>query len=230
MKTSSLPALITPGTPIVFPPDEAALSEPNGLIAIGGDLEPERLLTAYRRGIFPWYEADQPILWWTPEPRCVLFPAELHISRSLRRQLRQDSIEISKNQAFGDVVRACAEPREPGGGTWITTEMLCAYEELHRLGHAHSIEIWRNKRLIGGLYGVAIGAAFFGESMFCRESNTSKIALVALCEQLASADAALIDCQVVSPHLLSLGAQTISRSKFRGLLDAALEAPNPLRS
>lgn len=230
MTSRPLPAFITPGTAIDFPPDDAAMSEPNGLIAVGGDLEPARLMAAYRRGIFPWYEVGQPIMWWTPSPRCVLFPGALHVSRSLRKVLRRGAFRVSFDRAFERVIRACAEPREQDGCTWITAEMMQAYENLHQLGHAHSLEVWRDERLVGGLYGVAIGAAFFGESMFSRESNASKIALLTLCSTLAPAETALIDCQIVSAHLLELGAQTITRTRFHRCLEAAAETPSPFQS
>jgi leucyl/phenylalanyl-tRNA--protein transferase len=230
MKSPVFPAFIPPGSAPGFPPDASALHEPNGLIAIGGDLATERLLAAYRRGIFPWYEEGQPILWWTPDPRCVLRPAELHISRSLRRSLRRKAIEVTRDQAFGRVIRACAEPREPGGGTWITEEMMHAYNALHAGGHAHSFEVWRDGDLIGGLYGVAIGAAFFGESMFSREPDASKTALVALCEKFSKYEATLVDCQVVSNHLLRLGAEIVPRARFRVRLAEAIAAPAPFKS
>ncbi|MGH8273717.1 MAG: leucyl/phenylalanyl-tRNA--protein transferase [Gammaproteobacteria bacterium] len=227
MRGNARPALIGSGAPAdSFPPDEAALTDPNGLIAVGGDLAPERLLSAYRRGIFPWYEAGQPILWWTPDPRCVLDPCGLHTSRSLRRRLRREDFEVSFDTDFSGVIRSCAEPREPGGGTWITPEMIRAYETLHKRGSAHSIEVRRDGRLAGGLYGVTIGAAFFGESMFSREADASKVALASLCKRLAPSADALIDCQVVSTHLLGLGAKTISRTEFRRRLNAALRFAN----
>lgn len=226
MKAPVYPAFIPAGGPLDFPPDETALPDPNGLIAIGGDLRTERLLAAYRRGIFPWYESGQPILWWTPDPRCVLFPGELHISRSLKRCLRRKDVEITTDRAFGQVIRACAEPREPGGGTWVTTDMIQAYESLHERGHAHSFEVWRSKRLIGGLYGVAIGAMFFGESMFSRESDASKMVLVALCRKLVRHDAGLVDCQVVSRHLLTLGARPLPRAEFLRCMAGAIAEPD----
>lgn len=228
MRVNAQPALIGPGAPTdSFPPDAAALAEPNGLIAVGGDLAPERLLAAYHRGIFPWYEADQPILWWTPDPRCVLDPRDFHISRSLRRKLRRKEFEIRFDTDFAAVIHGCAAPREPDGDTWITPEMIRAYEHLHKHGDAHSIEVHRDGRLIGGLYGVAIGAAFFGESMFSRETDASKAALAALCKRLASTPAALIDCQVASAHLLGLGARTVPRVEFRRRLDVAIAALGP---
>ncbi len=227
LRTETGPVFLRPGAPAEFPPDASALATPNGLIAIGGDLAPERLIAAYRRGIFPWYEAGQPILWWTPEPRCVLEPREFHVSRSLRRTMNRGEFEIDFDTAFSDIIRACAEPREPGGGTWITREMIDAYEALHSQGTAHSIEVRREGKLIGGLYGVAIGAAFFGESMFSRLPDASKVALAALRARLAPIPTALVDCQVVSTHLLSLGARTIPRVEFRRRLAAALAAPNP---
>lgn len=221
------PAVLEPGTPSEFPADEAALEEPNGLIAIGGDLSPERLMAAYRRGIFPWYESGQPILWWTPEPRMILRPARLHISRSLRKSIRRRDYSLGFDTDFPGVIHACAGPRRGSGGTWVTRGMIDAYQRLHRLGIAHSVEVWREDRLVGGLYGLAMGAVFFGESMFSRETDASKIALQALCESALAQDGALIDCQVPSPHLFRLGAEPISRSEFTAALHAALDAPSP---
>lgn len=221
------PALIAPGAPDdAFPPDEEALEEPNGLLAIGGDLSPARLLAAYRRGIFPWYEEGQPILWWTPDPRLVLMPQELRISRSLRRSLRRSGFEITIDTAFGKVIRACAAPRASAGGTWITPAMIRAYERLAARGMAHSVEVRRDGRFVGGLYGVAIGAAFFGESMFSLERDASKVALVELCRRLSPLSAGLVDCQVASPHLVGLGAKLISRGEFLNRLDAAVQGQN----
>ena len=197
-----------------FPSIELALDEPNGLLAAGGDLSIERLLQAYRHGIFPWYESDQPILWWSPDPRMVLLPEDLKISKSLRKLLRQHPYTLSMDQDFAGVVRGCAEARRDALGTWITDEMQAAYCALHDAGFAHSVEVWSQQELVGGLYGVALGQVFFGESMFSREANTSKLALVALAKQLQRWKYQLIDCQVSSDHLLSLGATEISREQF----------------
>lgn len=201
-----------------FPPPEYALDDPNGLLAAGGDLSPGRLLAAYRLGIFPWYEEGQPILWWSPHPRTVLFPAEIHVSRSLRKVLRRRVFSVTADRCFGKVIDACAEPRPGAQGTWITAAMRAAYCRLHEMGHAHSIEVWQQGRLVGGLYGVALGRVFFGESMFSRVSNASKVALVYLCRQLQSWGFELIDCQVETEHLLSMGARSISRAEFQQLL------------
>lgn len=203
-----------------FPPVGAALKEPNGLLAAGGDLSPQRLLAAYRRGIFPWYGMGEPILWWSPDPRMVLFPSELKISRSLAKTLRNGSFEVRLDTAFARVMRACAEPRPAQDGTWITPEMQAAYLGLHELGHAHSVESWQEGRLSGGLYGVAIGRVFYGESMFARATDASKVALAHLCRYLERKGFAVIDCQMVTSHLASLGARTVPRSEFvRGLAE-----------
>jgi len=201
-----------------FPPVERALKEPNGLLAAGGDLAPERLLAAYKQGIFPWYEDGQPILWWSPDPRAVLRPADLKISRSLRRSVTRRGFELRVDTAFARVVAACAEPRRYGGGTWITAEMAEAYERLHELGWAHSFETWAGGELVGGLYGVAIGRAFFGESMFTRVTDASKVALVNAVAFLSGRGVELIDCQVASAHLKSLGAVDIPREEFLALI------------
>ncbi len=201
-----------------FPPVEQALTEPNGLLAAGGDLSPVRLLAAYQQGIFPWYQDGQPILWWSPDPRAVLRPAALKISRSLRRSVTKRGFELRVDTAFARVVAACAEPRRYGGGTWITAEMAEAYERLHELGWAHSFETWAEGRLVGGLYGVAIGRAFFGESMFTRATDASKVALVNAVDFLRGRGFDLIDCQVASAHVKSLGAVEIPRSEFVALL------------
>ncbi|MGQ9424546.1 leucyl/phenylalanyl-tRNA--protein transferase [Gilvimarinus sp. F26214L] len=210
-----------------FPPPEQALPEPNGLLAAGGDLSPARLLEAYRQGIFPWYEEGQPILWWTPEPRTILRPGAVHISRSLRKVLRRREFTVTADECFAQVIAACAEPRDGVSGTWITPEMNQAYKDLHRLGHAHSIEVWRNGELVGGLYGVSIGQAFFGESMFSRCSNASKIALVHLAHQLEQWNFGVIDCQIESEHLLSMGAENVPRTVFQGLLRNYTGADSP---
>lgn len=203
---------------VEFPPPEQALEDPNGLLAAGGDLSPPRLLAAYRQGIFPWYEEGQPILWWSPEPRTILLPGQIHISRSLRKVLRRREFTVTADRCFEQVILACAGPRRDNFGTWITDEMAAAYCTLHQLGYAHSIEAWQDGVLMGGIYGVAIGRAFFGESMFSRASNASKVALVHLSGQLAEWDYGLIDCQVETAHLRSMGAKSVSRSVFQTLL------------
>jgi leucyl/phenylalanyl-tRNA--protein transferase len=185
---------------------------------VGGDLSPRRLLAAYRHGVFPWYEAGQPILWWSPDPRLVLFPEELRVSRSLAKVLRRENYQFSFDRAFPAVIDACAAPRDDQRGTWITPAVRAAYIELHRLGHAHSAEIRIDGRLVGGLYGVAIGQVFFGESMFHRVSNASKLAFVLLVNCLREWNYALIDCQVYTGHLQSLGAREIARGEFARLL------------
>jgi leucyl/phenylalanyl-tRNA--protein transferase len=202
------------GTGLSFPPVESALAEPNGLLAVGGDLAPRRLLEAYRHGIFPWYSEGDPILWWSPDPRMVLVPAELRITRSLAKTLRNKAYEVRFDTAFDDVMRGCAAPREDQRGTWITAEMRAAYGRLHELGYAHSVETWVEGRLAGGLYGVAIGRVFFGESMFTRVRDASKIAFVHLVRRLEREDYRLIDCQMHTEHLASLGAREIARREF----------------
>ena len=208
-----------------FPPVERALDEPDGLLAAGGDLAPERLLAAYRRGIFPWYSDGQPILWWSPGLRTVFDTARPHIPRRLARWLRNCDWRISADTAFGDVMRACAAPREDALGTWITDEMRVAYENLHRLGHAHSIEIRDGERLVGGLYGVAVGRMFFGESMFSTADNASKIALLALCHTLHEWKFPLLDAQVASAHLFSLGAYETPRPAFCARIAELVDSP-----
>ena len=200
---------------IAVPPVDTALTDPNGLLAVGGALTPEWLLTAYSQGIFPWYEDDQPILWWSPDPRLVLRPEQLHISRSLRKLLRKHSLRATLDSEFEAVVSACAEPRRESAGTWITDAMREAYCRFHAAGYAHSVEVWDGDELAGGLYGVAIGHIFFGESMFSRQPDASKVAIVYLCRQLQRWGFRLIDCQVSSPHLLTLGAREISRAEFQ---------------
>jgi leucyl/phenylalanyl-tRNA--protein transferase len=197
-----------------FPPVHRALREPNGLLAAGGELSVERLLEAYRNGIFPWYSDGQPILWWSPEPRMVLPPAEIVVSRSLRKRLRSRHYEVRTDTSFEAVVNACAAPRADQAGTWITAEMAEAYTALHRAGYAHSVEAWADGHLVGGLYGVSIGRMFFGESMFARATDASKIALVHLARQLERWAFGLIDCQMSTPHLASLGAREIARRDF----------------
>jgi leucyl/phenylalanyl-tRNA---protein transferase len=201
-----------------FPPAEQALDEPSGLLAAGGDLSPERVIAAYERGIFPWYSPGQPVLWWSPDPRAVLFPEEFHCTRSLSKTLRNGGFAATLDQDFAGVIDGCAAPRPASPGTWITSEMRAAYLKLHRLGCAHSIETWRGSTLAGGLYGVRLGGVFFGESMFSRERDASKVALahlVAVCRRNALA---VIDCQLPSRHLASLGARTIPRAQFQALL------------
>ena len=197
-----------------FPPAESALREPDGLLAAGGDLSAERLLYAYQHGIFPWYEAGQPVLWWSPDPRCVLESAALHRSRSLRRTLRRQPWTASANQAFAAVVEGCAEVRDNRRSTWITPAMVAAYCELHDAGYARSVEVWDGERLVGGIYGVCIGRMFFGESMFSRAPDGSKVALLALCREMQRNAMPLLDCQVRSAHLATLGATLITRRDF----------------
>jgi leucyl/phenylalanyl-tRNA---protein transferase len=206
-----------------FPPPSEALTEPNGLLAAGGDLEPERLLAAYRRGIFPWYADGQPILWWSPDPRSVLRPDDVHVSRSLRRSIIKGGFELRIDTAFAQVIAGCAAPRHYGGSTWITADMAAAYARLHRLGWAHSFETWRDGELVGGLYGVAIGRVFFGESMFSRATDASKVAFVNLGSQLRARSFELIDCQVASAHVTSLGASSVPRAEFIARLDEYCE-------
>ncbi|APX93942.1 leucyl/phenylalanyl-tRNA--protein transferase [Halomonas sp. 1513] len=213
-----------PPTPIRFPPTNTALDDPDGLLAAGGALTPAWLLAAYRRGIFPWYSDDQPILWWSPDPRMVLFPADLKVRRSLAKRLRNGGFSTSIDRAFASVIAACAECRAAHEGTWITSEMRDAYLALHRLGHAHSVEVWRDDALVGGLYGVAIGRMFFGESMFSRERDASKVALVTLARHLEAHGGGLIDCQMHTAHLASLGARDIARDAFLDYLEQYAQA------
>lgn len=202
-----------------FPDVSLALEEPNGLLAMGGDLNPARLIAAYRHGIFPWYSEDQPILWWSPNPRAVLFPKSIHISRSLRKSIRRGIYRLTLDSAFRHVIEACAQPRRDGAGTWITHDIINAYCALHDMGLAHSVEAWRGDELVGGLYGVAIGRMFFGESMFSRADNASKVAIIGLAQQLDAWGYAVIDCQVASAHVTSLGAIDIDRTEFVALLN-----------
>ncbi|MET0657400.1 MAG: leucyl/phenylalanyl-tRNA--protein transferase [Steroidobacteraceae bacterium] len=208
-----------------FPPVERALKEPSGLLAAGGDLSPTRLLAAYRRGIFPWYSAGQPILWWSPDPRAVLYPQGLKISRSLAKNLRNRGYETRIDTAFDTVIRACGSIRLRPGGTWLSPEMTAAYQRLHELGYAHSIETWLDGRLAGGLYGVSLGRMFFGESMFSTERDASKVALKRLCDECMLRDVALIDCQMETPHLMSLGASLMTRAQFSRQVAALTGAP-----
>jgi leucyl/phenylalanyl-tRNA--protein transferase len=209
---------------LIFPPPR--LARPDGLLAIGGDLRPERLLLAYRMGIFPWFTAGEPILWWSPDPRLVLYPGELRLSRSLRRSLKRGSYRVTADRAFERVIRECAVVRlEKGEPTWILEEMAAAYCRLHQDGYGHSIEVWQKRRLVGGLYGVALGGCFFGESMFSRARDASKVALVALVGFLIDHGFAMIDCQVTTAHLISLGAREVPRDRFLSALQRALRAP-----
>jgi len=210
-----------------FPPVERALRNPNGLLAAGGDLSSARLLAAYRRGIFPWYSGDEPILWWSPDPRMVLYVAELKVSRSLAKSVRNKGYEVRVDTAFGAVLDGCAGPRADGAGTWLGEEMRAAYARLHRDGHAHSFETWRDGELVGGLYGVAVGRMFFGESMFSRAADASKVALVALARELERRGCPLIDCQVRTPLLAGLGAREIPRRSFLRELGALVHYDAP---
>lgn len=208
-----------------FPPAHLAMRDPNGLLAIGGDLSPTRLVRAYRQGIFPWYNPDEPVLWWCPDPRTVLDPSDFHVSHSFRKSIQRRNYALSFDRAFNTVLEACGGERVRGHGTWLGDDMRHAYVELFGRGHAHSVEIWRDGRLIGGLYGVTFGRVFFGESMFSRASDASKLALYWLCQQLQRWNFAMIDCQVSSPHLLSLGAREIARESFLKQIAAAIEMP-----
>lgn len=211
-----------------FPPLDQALDEPEGLLAAGGDLSPTRLMAAYRRGIFPWYSAGQPVLWWAPDPREVLAPADFKCSRSLAKSLRNRGFEVSHDRAFGEIVTACAARRENSTGTWITPEMHAAYSDLHARGHAHSVEVRLGEQLVGGLYGVLLGGIFFGESMFSRERDASKVALAWLVERAKATGLQLIDCQLPTPHLRSLGSKPMPRNEFGALvgrLTALADAP-----
>jgi leucyl/phenylalanyl-tRNA--protein transferase len=208
-----------------FPDTAQAELEPDGLLAVGGDLSTDRLLNAYRRGIFPWYSAGQPILWWAPATRLVLYPEELHVARSLRKTLRRGRFDVSMDRAFEAVISACAAPRDGDPGTWLTPEMIRAYARLHQLGYAHSVETWLDGDLVGGLYGIALGRVFFGESMFSLVPNASKVALVALAERLGQAGYRLIDCQVYTEHLERMGARSIGRAGFEAELQAHVTRP-----
>lgn len=212
-----------------FPPVEFALRDPDGLLAFGGSLGSRRLLNAYRQGIFPWYSEGQPIMWWSPDPRTVVFPEQLRVTRSLRKTMRNAGYRVTLNLAFEQVIEACAAPRGDTAGTWITAAMQSAYKRLHREGHAHSIETWYEGELVGGLYGVAMGSVFFGESMFSRRRDASKVAFATFGQQLQRWGFALIDCQVYSSHLDSLGAIQLPRQEFTGLLDTWCEVKPDMR-
>ena len=219
-----IPFLRPGDPPDAFPPLEQALHDPDGLLCAGGDLSAARLVEAYRRGIFPWFSEGQPILWWSPDPRAVLFPGEFRISRSLGKTLRNRGFDTSLDLAFADVVAHCADEELRPEGTWISPDMRSAYLALHRLGYAHSIETWLDGRLVGGLYGVAVGRVFFGESMFSVERDASKAALKRLVDESVARSVQLIDCQLASPHLESLGARCIARTEFSELLSRAIPA------
>ncbi|MES2821847.1 MAG: leucyl/phenylalanyl-tRNA--protein transferase [Pseudomonadota bacterium] len=208
---------------LAFPPLDKALRTPNGLLAAGGDLTAERLIQAYRHGCFPWFEAGQPILWWSPDPRTVLFPEELHLSRSLEKCLRQGRYTVTLDKDFAAVIQACAAPRSYADGTWITDSIQTAYRELHQHGIAHSVEVWLEGELVGGLYGLAMGQLFFGESMFSRADNASKVGFATLVTRLRDWGFVLIDCQMPTQHLHSFGARAIGRTEFAGYLAAHLD-------
>ena len=209
----------------LFPPIARALATPNGLLCAGADLSPKRLVDAYSRGIFPWFSEGDPILWWSPDPRMVLFPEELRVSRSLRKAVARDVYETRFDHDFRAVIGACAEPRRADGGTWIVPEMVEAYVRLHQLGFAHCVESWRDGELAGGLYGIALGRVFFGESMFTRAPDASKVALVKLVERLRAQGFRVIDCQQSTAHLASLGAREIPRKAFAQLLKDSIQYP-----
>ena len=216
-------ALLPPDDDAPFPPVETAARVPNGLLAVGGSLRPRRLLRAYRQGVFPWFGEGEPVLWWAPDPRCVLFPSRMHVSRSLRRTLRRGTFTVTRNRAFADVVDGCAEARPGSPGTWIVPAMIDAYLELYRLGFAASFECWSDDTLAGGIYGVVIARVFFGESMFSRRSAASKVALHAVA---TSGEFDLIYCQLPNPHLMRLGAENITRAHFLRLLrECGVEPP-----
>jgi leucyl/phenylalanyl-tRNA--protein transferase len=211
-----------------FPPLDSALREPNGLLAAGGDLSPQRLIEAYKRGIFPWFNPGEPILWWSPDPRMVLFPHELKVSRSLRKSLKKKPYEIRVDSAFRQVMEACAAPRDGQGGTWITAAMISAYTELHQRGLAHSVETWMEGKLVGGLYGISLGRMFYGESMFSLATDASKIAFVHLVKHLERWDYGMIDCQMKTAHLASLGAREIPRAEFSQKLSELVNFPEDI--
>lgn len=224
-------AWITPDLPAdAFPPVERALREPDGLLAVGGDLSIERLLAAYRRGIFPWFNEGQPVLWWSPNPRAVIFPQEFHVSRSLRRRLRKAPFSFSVDHAFAEVMSACGTmPRHGQHGSWITPAMLTAYIRLHELGFAHSVEVWQDGKLAGGIYGVVLGRVFFGESMFSRATDASKAAMLLLVREMTARGMPLLDCQVESTHLDTLGCRAIPRGEFLELLNEYCAEDTPGR-
>ncbi len=202
-----------------FPPVDNALRDPDGLLAIGGELTNKRILEAYKRGIFPWFNNGQPVMWWSPDPRCILIPDEIKISRSLAKRIKNNKFKITYNTVFSDVIDACAASRDGILDTWITYDIKQSYSSLHKLGYAHSVECWSDEQLVGGLYGLAMGKVFFGESMFSRATDASKVALAHLCQQLVNKKFRLIDCQVHSKHLQSLGAKPVKRESFIHLLN-----------
>ena len=205
-----------------FPSPSTALRDPDGLLAAGGDLSTERIIAAYRAGIFPWFSDDQPILWWSPNPRCIIFPDQAYTSKSLRKHIRKANLTLKFDTQFEAVIHHCAR-LDSDEGTWITAEMEEAYIQLHQKGIAHSVEVWENNELTGGLYGLAIGRCFFGESMFSLKPNSSKVAFTALCKQLSLWGYALVDCQVENPHLLSLGASLLDRNEFLSILNKNID-------
>jgi leucyl/phenylalanyl-tRNA---protein transferase len=223
-----IPWLGRDAPPDAFPPVADALVEPDGLLCAGGDLSPARLLEAYRRGIFPWYSAGQPILWWSPDPRAVLIPDEFKVSRSLAKTVRNRGYTVTINRAFAEVMQRCGDSRLRPEGTWITTDMLQAYLQLHALGYAHSVETWLDGQLHGGLYGLALGQVFFGESMFSAGRDASKVAMHGLVAQLRAQGVAMIDCQVTSAHLESLGARTLPRDEFIARLERLIPDLRPV--
>lgn len=204
------------------------MDEPNGLLVAGGDLTPKRLIEAYSKGIFPWFEDDQPILWWSPAPRAVLYPADFSPSRSLKKTIRKKTFRVTVDTAFPQVIVSCSKPRPSGDGTWITNNMIEAYINLHNLGYAHSVEAWEDEELVGGLYGICLGSMFFGESMFSRKSDASKVAFCSLVELCNNKGINLIDCQVANPHLASLGATDISRQAFKSHLQTLISDQNAI--
>lgn len=218
---------LEPGDP--FPPVDMALRDPDGLLAAGLELTPQRILDAYRQGIFPWFSEGQPVLWWSPDPRMVLVPSEIRVTPSMRKVLRNRPYEVRCDTAFEAVMRACAEPREGQAGTWISDHMIAAYGALHMQGWAHSVETWVDGELAGGLYGLALGRMFYGESMFSRARDTSKIALVHLARYLESQGYALIDCQMNTAHLASMGGREIARSEFCRVLSQSVQSAHPRR-
>ena len=212
-----------------FPDPSLALSEPNGLLALGGDLSPNRILNAYRNGIFPWFSEGEPILWWSPAPRSVIFPEDIKVSKSLAKTIRRGTFQITLDRAFDEVIKGCSQPRATESGTWITAEMQQAYGELHQAGFAHSVEAWFEGELVGGLYGLSMGKVFFGESMFTRKTDASKVAFVTLVKQLMEWDFHLIDCQVASNHLSRFGAVDIPRKQFMDYLNLYAEPVDSYR-
>jgi leucyl/phenylalanyl-tRNA--protein transferase len=222
-----IPWLMAGDPPDAFPPVSEALRDPDGLLCAGGDLSTARLLEAYRRGIFPWFSAGQPILWWSPDPRAVLFPGEFKVSRSLAKTLRNRGFETTFDRAFVDVMQCCADSGLRPEGTWISPQMMAAYQRLHAAGCAHSVETWLGGRLVGGLYGVALGRVFFGESMFSLERDASKVALKRLVDACLARGVVMIDCQVSSPHLASLGARDVPRAEFVARLGPAIPDLRP---